>query len=52
VLQGLKADMVMVLSGLVIVACMKKLLSLLNAMVRDGLACDQLDIVKKLAPAH
>ena len=33
----------------VIVACMRKLLSLLNAMVRDVLAWDQLDVVKKLA---
>jgi transposase len=32
-----------------IVACMRKLLTLLNAMVRDGLAWDQLDVVKKLA---
>jgi transposase len=32
-----------------IVACMRKLLSLLNAMARDGLAWDQLDVVKKLA---
>jgi hypothetical protein len=31
-----------------IVACMRKLLRLLNAMVRDGLRWDQLDIVKKL----
>jgi len=32
-----------------IVACMRKLLTLLNAMVRDGLTWDQLDVVKKLA---
>lgn len=30
----------------VIVACMRKLLTILNAMVRDGLAWDQLDLVK------
>ena len=35
-----------------IVACMRKLLTLLNAMVRDGLAWDQLDVVKKLALTH
>jgi transposase len=34
----------------VIVACMRKLLTLINAMVRDGLTWDQLDVVKKLAP--
>ncbi len=33
----------------VIVACMRKLLSLLNAMLRDGLTWDQLDVVKKLS---
>ena len=32
-----------------IVACMRKLLTLLNAMARDGLTWDQLDVVKKLA---
>jgi transposase len=32
-----------------IVACMRKLLTLLNAMVRDDLTWDQLDVVKKLA---
>lgn len=32
-----------------IVACMRKLLTLLNAMVRDGLRWEQLDVVKKLA---
>lgn len=31
-----------------IVACMRKLLTLLNAMARDGLTWDQLDVVKKL----
>jgi transposase len=34
----------------VVVACMRKLLALINAMVRDGLEWDQLDVVKKLAP--
>jgi transposase len=34
-----------------IVACMRKLLILLNAMVRDGLTWDQLDVVKNLAKA-
>ena len=34
-----------------IVACMRKLLTLLNAMVRDRLTWDQLDVVKKLATA-
>jgi transposase len=33
----------------VIVACMRKLLTLLNAMARDGLTWEQLDVVKKLA---
>jgi transposase len=33
----------------VVVACMRKLLSLINAMIRDGLRWDQLDVVKKLA---
>jgi hypothetical protein len=28
---------------------MRKLLTLLNAMARDGLTWDQLDVVKKLA---
>lgn len=36
-------------SKVVIVACMRKLLSLLNAMVRDDLTWDQLDTVKKFA---
>jgi transposase len=31
-----------------IVACMRKLLILLNAMVRDGLRWDQLNVVKAL----
>jgi transposase len=30
----------------IIVACMRKLLSILNAMVRDGLRWDQLNLVK------
>ena len=34
----------------VVVACMRKLLSLINAMVRDRLEWNQLDVVKKLAP--
>jgi transposase len=34
-----------------VVACMRKLLTLLNAMARDGLAWDQLDVVKKLSAA-
>lgn len=38
------------LNKVVIVACMRKLLTLLNAMARDGLTWDQLDAVKKLAP--
>lgn len=33
----------------VVVACMRKLLTLINAMVRDGLAWDQLEVVKRLA---
>jgi len=33
-----------------IVACMRKFLTLLNAMLRDNLTWDQLDVVKKLAP--
>lgn len=33
----------------VTVACMRKLLSLINAMVRDNVTWDQLDVVKKLA---
>ena len=35
-----------------ITACMRKLLALINAMVRDGLTWDQLDVVKKLASTH
>ena len=31
-----------------IIACMRKLLSLLNAMVREGLTWDQLEVVKQL----
>lgn len=38
------------LNKVMIVACMRKLLSLLNAMVRDGLAWHQLEVVKKLVP--
>jgi transposase len=36
-------------SKVVITACMRKLLTLINAMVRDGLTWDQLTVVKKLA---
>jgi len=35
-----------------IVACMRKLLSLLNAMIRDDLSWDQLNVVKNLATTH
>ena len=38
------------LGKVVVVACMRKLLTLINAMVRDGLRWDELDVVKKLAP--
>ncbi len=38
------------LNKVVIVACMRKLLALLNAMLRDNLTWDELDVVKKLAP--
>ena len=37
------------LKMVVITACMRKLITLINAMVRDGLTLDQLDVVKKLA---
>jgi len=40
------------LAKVVIVACMRKLLTLLNAMIRDGLRWDQLDVVKKLSTTH
>jgi transposase len=36
-------------SKVVITACMRKLLTLINAMVRDGITWHQLDVVKKLA---
>jgi transposase len=36
----------------VISACMRKLMALLNAMVRDNLTWDQLKVVKKLAVNH
>lgn len=39
-------------SKVVIVACMRKLLSLINAMVRDNLTWDELTTVKKLAINH
>ena len=38
------------LNKVVIVACMRKLLALLNAMLRDNLTWNQLDVVKTLAP--
>ena len=38
------------LGKVVVTACMRKLLTLINAMVRDGLRWDHLDVVKKLAP--
>ena len=34
----------------VVTACMRKLLTLINAMVRDDLPWNRLDVVKKLAP--
>jgi len=37
------------LNKVVIVACMRKLLSLLNAMIRDDLSWLELSVVKKLA---
>jgi transposase len=40
------------LPKVIIVAAMRKLVSILNAMVRDGLRWDQLDIVKKLNSAQ
>jgi transposase len=33
----------------VIVACMRKLMTLLNAMVRENLTWDELEVVKQLA---
>ncbi|HEX3134228.1 MAG TPA: IS110 family transposase [Planctomycetota bacterium] len=39
-------------SKVVIVACMRKLMALINAMIRDNLAWHQLDVVKKLAVSH
>ena len=35
-----------------LVACMRKLLTLLNAMVRDNLTWDQLNVAQKIVPAH
>jgi transposase len=35
-----------------IVACIRKLVSLLNAMIRDGLSWHELNVVKKLANNH
>jgi len=40
------------LNKVVIVACMRKRLALLNAMPRDNLTWNQLDVVKKLALNH
>lgn len=40
------------LNKVVIVACMRKLLALLNAMLRENLRWDQLDVVKKLPVTH
>lgn len=37
------------LPKVIIVACMRKLVTLINAMVRDGITWDQLQVVKKLA---
>jgi transposase len=37
------------LKKVVITACMRKFITLINAMLRDGLAWDQLDVVRKLA---
>jgi transposase len=39
-------------SKVVIVACMRKLLSLLNAMVRDNVPWHELNVVKKLGTTH
>jgi transposase len=39
-------------SKVVIVACMRKLITLINAMVREDLPWDQLDVVKKFATTH
>lgn len=39
------------LPKVIIVACMRKFLTLLNAMLRDNLTWDQLAVVKKLQPA-
>jgi transposase len=40
------------LNKVVIVACMRKLVTLLNAMIRDGLSWQELNVVKKLATTH
>ncbi len=40
------------LNKVVIVACMRKLITLLNAMVRDALTWQQLETVKKFAATH
>lgn len=36
----------------ILTACMRKLLALINAMVRDNLTWDQLSVVKKMAVSH
>ncbi len=36
----------------VIVACMRKLIILINAMIRDGLEWNQLNLMKNLAHNH
>ena len=36
----------------VIVACMRKLITLINAMIRDRLEWSQLDVVKNFAGNH
>ena len=40
------------LPKVIIIACMRKLVTLINAMVRDGITWDQLDVVKKMAATH
>lgn len=37
------------LPKVIIIACMRKLVTLINAMVRDGITWDQLEVAKKLA---
>jgi hypothetical protein len=38
------------LEKVIIVACMRKLLTLLNAMIRDNLTWSQLAVVRRIAP--